>query len=67
MFQLKQRVTACSGSPANILGGNVQGAPRCALCTVLLTRAPCCIGMSKSNTSGPPHNWKNRITDVTFR
>lgn len=52
------------GSPVNIRGGSVQVAPHCALCIALSTRAPCCIGTSKLNTSGPLRNWKNRTTEI---
>lgn len=53
-------VTACTASPANTLDGNGQAAPRRALGTALLTKAPCCTGTSKSDTSEPPHNWGER-------
>lgn len=55
------------GSPVNIRGGSVQVAPHCALCIAPSTRAPCCIGTSKSNTSGPLRNWKNRITEIQLQ
>lgn len=57
----------CTASPANTLDDNDQVAPHCALCMSLLTIAPCCTGMSKSDTSEPPHNWKDRMIDVTIR
>lgn len=44
--------------PVNTLDGNDLEAPHRALCTALWTRAPCCTGTSRSDTSEPPHNCK---------
>ena len=40
-------LVASNASPVNTLYGNNQEARHHALCTVLLTKAPCCTGMSK--------------------
>lgn len=50
-------------SPANTLDDNDQEAPHRALCTALLTKAPCCTDTSKSDTSEPPRNWKGSNVD----
>lgn len=60
LFEINHCVIACIGSPANTLDGNDQEAPRRALCTALLTKAPCCTGTSKSDTSEPQRNWKEK-------